>query len=41
MGGMFVEVPIILTRTKFAILLFDEEEGRCLGRVRRTDLPGS
>ena len=39
MGGMFIEVVVILARAKLAILLFDKEERRCLGRVRRANLP--
>ena len=38
-GGMFVEIPVILARTKFSIFLFDEEERGCLGGVGRTNLP--
>ena len=38
MGGVFVEVAVILTRAEFAVLLLDKEEGRCLGGVGRTDL---
>ena len=37
-GGVFVEVPVILTRMKFAILLFDEEKGGGLWRVGMADL---
>ena len=40
MGGMFVEVAVVLARMKFAIHLFDKEEGRCLGGVGRTNLAG-
>ena len=35
---MFVQVAVILAGVETAILLFDEEEWGCLGRVRRTDL---
>ena len=35
--GMFVDVAVVLTGTKSSILLFDEEEGRCLWGVRWTD----
>ena len=40
-SGVFVEVPVILARTKFSILFLDKEEGRCLEGVGRTDLPSS
>ena len=36
-GGVFVEVSVVLARMKFSILLFDKEERRCLGGVRRTN----
>ena len=39
LGGVFVKVSIILAGTKFSILLFNEEEGGCLGGVGRTNLP--
>ena len=35
---MFIEIYVILARMKFAILLFDKEEGGCLKGVGRTDL---
>ena len=38
-GGVFIEVPVILARTEFSILLLDDEEGGCLGGVGRTNLP--
>ena len=37
-GGVFVEVSIILARVEFAILPFDKEEWRHLGGVGRADL---
>ena len=37
-GGMFIEVMIVLAGAELAILLFDEEEGGYLGRVERMDL---
>ena len=37
-GGVFVEVSIVLARTKFSVFLLDKEEGRCLGGVGRTNL---
>ena len=37
-GGVFVEVLVILARMKFSILLFNKEERGCLRRVRRADL---
>ena len=37
-GGMFIQVSVILTGVEAAILLFDKEEWRCLGRVRRANL---
>ena len=40
-GGVFVEVPVILARTKFSILLLDKEERGRLGGVGRTNLPSS
>ena len=41
MGGMFIEVVIVLARVEFAILLFDEEEGGGLRRVGRANLSSS
>ena len=38
-GGVFVEVSVILAGTEFSIFLFDEEEGGCLGGVGRANLP--
>ena len=38
-GGVFVEVSIVLAGVEFAIFLLDKEEGGCLGGVGRTDLP--
>ena len=38
MGGVFIKVPIVLERVKFAILLFDKEEGGYLRGVGRTNL---
>jgi len=35
---MFIEVPVILAWAKSSVLLFDEEEGSGLRRVRGTDL---
>ena len=37
-GGMFIQVSVILTGVEATILLFDKEERRCLGRVRRANL---
>ena len=37
-GGMFIQVSVILTGAEAAILLFDKEERRCLGRVRGANL---
>ena len=37
MGGVFIEVVVVLTGMKFAILLFDKEEGGCLGGVGGPD----
>ena len=41
MGGMFVKVSIVLTRTEFAILLLDKEERGCLWGVGRMNLSSS
>ena len=41
MGGMFIEVVIVLTGVEFAVLLFDKEERRHLGAVRRVYYSGS
>ena len=41
MGGVFVEVAVVLAGAEFSVSLFDKEEGRCLGGVGRTDLPSS
>ena len=38
-GGVFIKVLVVLTGAKFAILLFDKEEGRCLGGAGRMNLP--
>ena len=38
-GGVFVEVVIILAGAKFSILLFDKEEGGCLEGVGEADFP--
>ena len=38
-GGVFVQVSVILTGAKLAILLLDEEEGGGLWRVGRSNLP--
>ena len=38
-GSVFIEVPVILARTKFSVLLLDKEEGRRLGGVGRANLP--
>ena len=35
--GVFVDVAVVLARAKSSVLLFDEEEGRCLGRVGWAD----
>ena len=40
LGGMFIEIAVILAREKFAILL-DKEEGGYLGRIGRTNLSSS
>ena len=37
-GGMFVQVSVILTGVEATVLLFDKEERRCLGGVRRANL---
>ena len=37
-GGVFVEVSIVLAGVEFAIFLLDKEEGGCLGGVGRTNL---
>ena len=31
MGGVFVKVLVVIAEVEFAVLLFDEEEGGCLG----------
>ena len=41
MGGMFIEVAVVLAGVEFAILLFDKEERGCLGGIGRMDLSGS
>ena len=38
MGGMLVEVTIVLAGVEFAILFLDKEEGGCLKGVERMDL---
>ena len=38
-GGVFVEVTVVLAGTEFAILFLNKEERRCLGGVKRMDLP--
>ena len=35
---MFIDVSVILTRTESSVFLFDEEEGRGLGRIGWADL---
>ena len=37
-GGIFIEVSVILARTKFSILLLDKEERGRLGGIGRTNL---
>ena len=37
-GGMFVEVMVVLAGAEFAIFLFDKEERGCLGGIRWTNL---
>ena len=34
MGGMFIEVAVVLARAEFSIFLFDEEERGCLVGVQ-------
>ena len=41
MGGMFIEVLIVLAGAEFAILLFNEEERGSLQGVGRVDLSSS
>ena len=36
-SGVFIEVVVVLAGMKFAILLFDKEEGGCLGGVGGPD----
>ena len=38
LGGMFVQIAVILARAETTIFLLDKEEWGCLGRVGRTDL---
>ena len=38
MSGVFIEVPVVLTRAKFAVFLLDKEEGGCLEGVEGTNL---
>ena len=40
-GGVFVEVPVILARMEFSIFLFDKEEGGHLGGIGGTNLSSS
>ena len=37
MGGVFIEVLVVLTETELTIFLLDKEEGGCLRGVGRTD----
>ena len=37
-GGMFVQVSVVLTGAETTVFLFNEKEWRCLGGIRRTDL---
>jgi len=37
---MFVKIAIVLTGVESSVLFLNEEEGCCLGGVRRTDFPG-
>ena len=37
-GGVFVEISVVLAGAELTVLLFDKEEGRHLGGVRRTNL---
>ena len=41
MGGVFIEVVVILVGTEFPVFLFDKEERECLRGVGRVNLPGS
>ena len=38
LGGMFIQVAVILARAEATVFLLDKEEWECLGRVGRTDL---
>ena len=37
-GSVFVQVSVVLTGAKTAVLLFDEEERGCLGGIGRANL---
>ena len=37
----FIQLPVVLDRSKGTILLFDEEEGGCHGRFRWSDPPSA
>ena len=39
LGGVFIEVSVVLTRAEFSIFLFDKEERGRLGGVGRMNLP--
>ena len=41
MDSVFVDVSVVLARTKSSVLLFDKEEGRRLWGVGRANLPRS
>ena len=40
-GGMFVEVTVVLAGAEFTVFLLNKEEEGCLKRVGRADLPSS
>ena len=40
-GGVFIEVPVVLAEVELAIFLLNKEEERCLGGVGRVDFSSS